>query len=202
MDSDALFRVAFWALLGVLLVIRASSVLRVRRAGERLLPDWQAVKREGVWQFAARVIAFLGLLAFLALYALDHPWLAGLLAPFPAWLRWSGAALTGLSLVLWAWAQWTLGVQWSPQLQVREQHVLVTDGPYARIRHPLYTALIGFGTGMALVSANWLLVAAAVLVVVGLQARIPKEEQMLLQEFGDRYADYMRRTGSLLPKGA
>lgn len=93
-----------------------------------------------------------------------------------------------------------LGSEWSPQLQLREGHHLVTSGPYARIRHPMYTGITGFGVGLALVSANWVFVALVALVVVGLLLRIPREEEMLIAEFGDEYRMYKQRTGSLLPR--
>ncbi len=93
-----------------------------------------------------------------------------------------------------------LGSEWSPQLQLREGHHLVTSGPYARIRHPMYTGITGFGVGLALVSANWVFVALVALVVVGLLLRIPREEEMLIAEFGDEYRMYKHRTGSLLPR--
>ncbi len=76
----------------------------------------------------------------------------------------------------------------------------MTTGPYARIRHPLYSSLFGIGVAFALVTANWLFVLLAVLVIVGLIARVPREEKMMLDEFGDSYRDYMLRTGRFFPR--
>ena len=76
----------------------------------------------------------------------------------------------------------------------------MTTGPYKQIRHPLYTSLFGIGIAFALVSANWLFVLLAVIVIVGLVARVPREETMMLDEFGNEYRDYMARTGRYLPK--
>jgi protein-S-isoprenylcysteine O-methyltransferase Ste14 len=111
-----------------------------------------------------------------------------------------GVALGVLSLVVYAWSRITLGKEWSSPLQIREKHHLVTTGPYARIRHPIYLALMGFLTGSALITANWFVIALLVFSIVDLNLRIPKEEQMMIEEFGYEYIAYMQKTGRLLPK--
>jgi len=200
MTTESTFRIAFWVLLGGLLIMRGYFSFRVRQAGERLMPDRAAIEREGRGMFAGRVVAFLLIIALLVLYALSSPWIEALSIPLPGWLRWAGFALGLASLALWTWAQASLGKEWSPQLQLREKHRLVTTGPYTRIRHPLYTAMIGYGTSLALVTANWIFVVLAVVMIVGLFARVPKEEQMMIKEFGEEYKAYMQRTGRFLPR--
>ena len=200
MTTESIFRVVFWVLFAGVLIMRIYFALRVRRAGERVMPDRQAIEREGRGMFAVRVLMFLILLAWLVLYAIYPPWMEALSVPFPGWLRWLGFALGLASLGFWAWTQVALGKEWSPQLQLREEHHLVTTGPYARIRHPLYTAMIGYGTSLALVTANWVFVAFAVAVIAGLFARVPQEEQMMIEEFGEEYKAYMQRTGRFFPK--
>jgi protein-S-isoprenylcysteine O-methyltransferase Ste14 len=200
MTTESIFRVVFWVLFAGVLIMRIYFALRVRRAGERVMPDRQAIEREGRGMFAVRVLMFLILLAWLVLYAIYPPWMEALSVPFPGWLRWLGFALGLASLGFWAWTQVALGKEWSPQLQLREEHHLVTTGPYARIRHPLYTAMIGYGTSLALVTANWVFVVFAVAAIAGLFARVPKEEQMMIKEFGEEYRAYMQRTGKFFPK--
>lgn len=200
MTTESEFRIAFWVLLGGMLLMRAYSSLRVRRAGERVMPDREAVKREGRGMFAIRVVMFFLLLGWLALYAINPTWMGVLSAPFPDWLRLAGFALGLASLGFWSWTQVALGKEWSPQLQLREEHHLVTTGPYTRIRHPLYTAMLGYGTSLALVTANWVFIVLAAAVIAGLFARIPKEEQMMIKEFGEEYKAYMQRTGRFFPK--
>ncbi len=200
MAAESAFRTAFWVLFAGLLLMRAWFVLQVRRAGERVMPDRQAVEREGRGMFAVRVVAFVVLLALLALYAFDSPLLKPLSLPLPDWLRWAGFALGLVSLAFWTWTQRALGTEWSPQLQLRAEHHLVTTGPYARIRHPLYTAMIGLGTAFALISANGVFALLDIVAIAGLLIRVPREEQMMLDEFKDAYRDYMNRTGRFWPR--
>ncbi len=200
MTTEWIFHVAFWVLFAGVLVMRICFALRVRRAGERVMPDRQAIEREGRVMFAVRVLMFFLLIAWLVLYAINPSWMGVLSVPLPSWLRWVGFILGLGSVGFWGWTQVALGKEWSPQLQLREEHHLVTTGPYTRIRHPLYTAMIGYGTSLALVTANWVFVVLAVAVIAGLFARVPKEEQMMIKEFGEEYKAYMQRTGRFFPK--
>jgi len=199
MAAESIFHVAFLVLFGGVLVMRIYFALQVRRAGERVMPDREAVEREGRGMFAARVVMFLLLLGWLAFYAINPTWLGVLSVPFPGWLRWAGFALGLASLGFWSWTQVALGKEWSPQLQLREEHHLVTTGPYSRVRHPLYTAMLGYGTSLALVTANWVFVVLAVAMIAGLFARVPREEQMMIEQFGEEYKAYMQRTGRFFP---
>jgi protein-S-isoprenylcysteine O-methyltransferase Ste14 len=79
----------------------------------------------------------------------------------------------------------SLGKAWSPDLQKREEHKLVTSGPYARVRYPIYTALIAFPTGITLVTASWFFPALMVVSIIVLVHRIPKEEPMMFEDIGD-----------------
>jgi len=200
MTTETVYRIFFFVLLAGVMAMRIYFMIRVRQAGERVMPDGQAVQREGRVTFAARVIMFFLLLAFLVTYIINVSWMAGLSMPFPGWLRWSGFALGLASLVFWTWSQVALGKEWSPQLQLRPEHHLVTSGPYARIRHPIYTAMFGYGISLALVTANWVFAVLAVLIIIGLVARVPKEERMMLDEFKEAYRAYTQRTGRFFPR--
>lgn len=200
MTTESIFHIAFWVLFVGVFIMRIYFALRVRHAGERVIPDRQAIEREGRGMFAVRVLMFFLLLAWLALYAINPSWMGELSVPFPGWLRWVGFALGLASLGFWVWTQVALGKEWSPQLQLREEHHLVTSGPYTRIRHPLYTAMFGYGASLALVTANWVFIILAVVVIAGLAARVPKEELMMIEEFDEEYKAYMQKTGKFFPK--
>ena len=200
MSKETLFRIIFWVLFGGMIIMQIYFAARVRTAGERVAADREAIKREG-WGYAViRALGSLALIAFLIFFAINPAWLRGLAVPFPDWLRWMGAGLGVGSFSLYAWSQATLGKEWSPHLQMRAQHHLVTAGPYAKIRHPIYLALLGFLAGIALITANWFFIGLLLVSIVVLALRIPKEELMMIEEFGEEYKTYMQETGSLLPK--
>ncbi len=121
--------------------------------------------------------------------------------PFPAWLRWLGAGLIFAGDLLFIWSHRALGRNWSPLLEIRKGHILVTKGPYRLIRHPMYAAIFLIGTGVSFLSANWLVSLSYMLPVVSMYlVRVSDEEEMMIEQFGDEYRKYMRRTGRLLPK--
>jgi protein-S-isoprenylcysteine O-methyltransferase Ste14 len=134
------------------------------------------------------------------MYVAGMAWINGFMFKLPDWLRWMGFALGVLSVAFMTWTQVTLDTQWSAQLQLREGHHLITTGPYARIRHPLYAAMFGWGAALSLLTANWIFAAVFALAIAGVIVRIPKEEQMMIEAFGDEYKAYMQHTGRFIPK--
>jgi protein-S-isoprenylcysteine O-methyltransferase Ste14 len=200
MNSEAVFRLLFWIFLAGVFGVRWYFSNKARREKRPLMPDKKAIEQEGRGLFAFRFISFFVLMAVFLIYALNPAWSAFLSMPLPAWLRWAGFLIGLSSLALLAWTQAALGRYFSPQLHLQENHQLVTTGPYMRIRHPLYTALFGICIAFTLITANWLTILLTVLVIVGLTARVPREEQMMIDEFGDSYRDYMKRTGRFFPK--
>jgi protein-S-isoprenylcysteine O-methyltransferase Ste14 len=139
----------------------------------------------------------------LAAVVLDY-WLGGgnlrrFAFPAPEWLRWAGLGLGITSVGLFTWSHEVLGRFWSPYLQLRPSHRLITHGPYARIRHPIYSAIVGWLASLGLVAANWIAFVFAALSALNFLLRIQGEEKMMLQQFGGEYQEYMKRTGRLLP---
>ncbi|HEX2473978.1 MAG TPA: protein-S-isoprenylcysteine O-methyltransferase [Lacipirellulaceae bacterium] len=111
-----------------------------------------------------------------------------------------GTLLIAIGLWLLYRSHADLGTNWSITLQVRENHQLVTQGIYRRIRHPMYLAFLTYGLGQALVIPNWFVgpsYGAAMILLFAL--RVGAEEQMMLEEFGNDYAAYCAATKRLLP---
>jgi len=200
MSQESTYRWAFWLLMAGVLLMRVYFAYQVKRAGERFMPDQAAVEREGKGSFAVRFVGFFVLLGFLVLYGVHPSWMRSIEFSLPAWLRWAGFGLGLVSLAFWTWVQLVLGKRWSAQLQLRAEHHLVTSGPYAHIRHPMYTAMLGWAVALALVTANWVFVFMVALTAAMMASRTPKEEQMMLDQFGDEYRAYMARTGRFFPR--
>jgi protein-S-isoprenylcysteine O-methyltransferase Ste14 len=119
----------------------------------------------------------------------------------PSWASLLGAALQLPYLWLFWRSHADLGVNWSPTLEVRHGHTLVETGIYARIRHPMYAAIWIAAVAQPLLVHNWL---AGGLVLPAFAAmwflRVPREEALMVAQFGDAYAAYCRRTGRIIPK--
>lgn len=200
MTTESVFRAAFWVLMGLTLLMRFYFISKVRMSGGHIMPDQSAVRREGTFVFVFRLSGFFLLVGLLALYALQPTVIETLSISSPDWLRWTGFAMGLVSLACWGWVQLALGKQFSAQLRLQEGHRLITTGPYATVRHPMYAAISGFALGLALLTTNWLFVILVALVIVGLILRVPREEQMMIDAFGDEYQTYMTKTGRYIPK--
>lgn len=113
---------------------------------------------------------------------------------------WLGVLVALGSLIMFRLTHRALGHFWSVSLDVRERHALVTDGVYRYVRHPMYTAFWLWAIAQALLLPNWVAGFAAILGFgVLFFGRLAREEQMLLNSFGDEYRKYMARTSRLLP---
>jgi protein-S-isoprenylcysteine O-methyltransferase Ste14 len=123
-------------------------------------------------------------------------------ADYPA--RWWAV---GLGAIIFASALWVfrrshkeLGRNWSISLQIRERHALVCAGPYAFVRHPMYTSFMLMGFGQAFLLSNWVAGLAGLLgFAILFFLRVDKEERMMLESFGPQYRTYMERTKRIIP---
>jgi len=129
------------------------------------------------------------------------PWLSFANYSLPRWSGWIGTIVfAGAIFMLWR-SHADLGRNWSATLCITGQHSLVTTSIYRRIRHPMYTAHLLWAIAQGLLLSNWLAGWAFLVLSVPLYIiRIPKEEQMMLEHFGEEYSAYKSRTGRLIPR--
>lgn len=93
-----------------------------------------------------------------------------------------------------------LGTNWSVTLEVRAQHKLVTEGVYNRVRHPMYAAFWLWAVAQVLLLPNWIAGPAGLIGFGSLFfLRVGREEQLMIETFGDEYRSYMQRTARVLP---
>ncbi len=113
-----------------------------------------------------------------------------------------------VTAVVAAWSAWAamgavraLGKQWSLQARIVEGHELITAGPFRRVRHPIYSAMLGLlvASGVAIAEA-WALAAGLAICVAGTWLRVRGEERLLREAFGERYAEYATRVPALVPR--
>ena len=110
----------------------------------------------------------------------------------------SGAIIASLGVILAFSARAAIGRNWAPPATRRTDTELVTTGPYAFVRHPIYGGilLMMIGTAIGLIPTWWLVAAAAGVYFV-YSARA--EERYMTERFPDSYPAYRARTKMLLP---
>ena len=152
------------------------------------------------WGIPARILLGLPFMVGLMLYMFHPQALRRTNFPISDFWRWTGAVILAFASALMIWVHVTLGKNFSSELRIRSDQELVTWGPYRRVRHPMYTGFFLLTIGMGLLSANWLIVAGGLGVVVIVWLRLHTEEEMMARAFGDRYRQYAATTGRFFPR--
>lgn len=183
----------FLALLVPLLTVRI--LYRLRRRGEVTVADRQdAIEMVAMAQAAVLMVGipiayvFTPLLRFAAI-------------TLPAWILVPGVLLFLAGALLMTRTHADLGRNWSQTLRLRQDHTLVTSGVYRHVRHPMYAAFWIIGLSVPFLLHNWIagysyLVGFGILYFV----RVPREERMMRDAFGEQYEAYQKRTGRVIPR--
>jgi protein-S-isoprenylcysteine O-methyltransferase Ste14 len=147
------------------------------------------------------LLALAGIAMLVPLVFIFSSWLDFANYQLPDWTGWLGTILFALAIWLLWRSHVDLGRNWTPTLGIRESHQLVTDGVFHYVRHPMYAAHILWAIALALMLHNWI-AGYSFLVVSFVQyfLRVDAEEQMMVDQFGDWYKNYMRRTGRIIPR--
>jgi protein-S-isoprenylcysteine O-methyltransferase Ste14 len=148
------------------------------------------------------VIKIFGLLLWFSplVYLLNPRWMAWSKVGLPDEVRWLGVVLGVLCVLGIYWLFSSIGSGITPTSATRQQHTLVTRGPYRWVRHPLYTIGSSIFIAFGMMADNWFVAALGILAFIAMAIRTPKEEANLIEKFGDEYREYMKRTGRFLPK--
>ncbi|MEM9907428.1 MAG: protein-S-isoprenylcysteine O-methyltransferase [Cyanobacteria bacterium P01_D01_bin.44] len=118
----------------------------------------------------------------------------------PTWANVLGIAIFEIALWLFWKSHHDLGKNWSPTLQVRENHTLITDGIYQTVRHPMYTAIWLWSIAQGLLLTNWIAGLSGIITFGTLYIiRVGNEEKMMLEQFGEQYQTYQQKTKRLIP---
>jgi protein-S-isoprenylcysteine O-methyltransferase Ste14 len=155
-------------------------------------------RRESV---ASRVSHMLPLGIAFALLAMPAParWLGAPLLPPSLAQAWFGTALLAAGLVFSCWARVHIGRNWSGTVTVKQGHALVQSGPYAIVRHPIYTGLLLACIGTAVARDDVRGVLAVALAVFALVRKLRLEERWMTEQFPREYPGYRGRVPALIP---
>jgi protein-S-isoprenylcysteine O-methyltransferase Ste14 len=146
-----------------------------------------------------RVFIFVIAIALLSTTRVPLPWLYLQLWPVGLWPFWLGAGVTIAGLLFAIWAREHLGRNWSRSVTIKQDHELITTGPYAVVRHPIYTGILtGFlGTAVAISQVRGLIVVVLIFLAFWIKLRL--EEQWMRSQFGEVYESYAHQTAALVP---
>jgi protein-S-isoprenylcysteine O-methyltransferase Ste14 len=145
------------------------------------------------------------LVGFVALYdfaprGLD--WLNRRFVPEESWIMWLGAYVVLAGVLFAIWARRTIGKEWSAEVQIKEGHQLIRSGPYAHIRHPIYTGILIAIAGTALAIGEYRGLVGLGIITLGFVLKAKKEETFLAAQFGPAFEEHRRHTGFFLPRFA
>jgi protein-S-isoprenylcysteine O-methyltransferase Ste14 len=146
-----------------------------------------------------RPVIFLIAIVLLATTRIPLPWLYLRLWPAGLLPFWLGAAVTIAGLLFAVWAREHLGGNWSHSVTIKQGHELITTGPYAVVRHPIYTGILTGFLGMAIAISQLRGFIAFVLIFLSFWIKLRIEEQWMRSQFGEVYATYARQTAALVP---
>src|SRR5512133_3365345 len=148
------------------------------------------------------IIKIGGLVLWLSpmVYLLNPSWMMWSKIGLPDEIRWLGVGFGILCVLGIYWLFSSIGSGITPTSATRQQHTLVTSGPYRWIRHPLYTIGSALFIGFGMMADTWFIALLGILPFIAMAIRTPNEEANLIEKFGDEYRAYMKRTGRFLPK--
>jgi protein-S-isoprenylcysteine O-methyltransferase Ste14 len=194
MDSDSIFR--------ILLLLSGVALLTIRLYYQsKILPDRQRTTVTGrSWRLIPGALAALTSIVFSCAFIFFPGALAWSYGNYPGWLRWFGAIVLAVGLLLlWA-THHCLGASFHSFVVRKSGQVLVESGPYRTVRHPIYTALmLSYLGGGLLTSSLVLTFVVGPLFALHVALRIGEEEQAMVAQFGTSYRAYMARTGRFIP---
>jgi protein-S-isoprenylcysteine O-methyltransferase Ste14 len=190
---DGIFEIIY-----VIFFVAGSVVRKLYVRGYR--QNKVAVDRENRLDKLLLVVVSLGFIAVPWVY-LFTGWPAFADYEMPMWAGWFGTVVFAGALVMLWRSHADLGLNWSPIMEIRVEHTLVTRGVYRYMRHPMYSAHFLWAVAQALLLQNWIAGPAFLVTSIPLYLfRVPVEERMMLERFGEEYKLYMSRTGRMFPR--
>lgn len=195
MAAESPFRIAVVVVMVLTLAVTLYHRIQAAASGEK-------ISRKAEGYLFATVLRLSGLCLFAAAlsYLISPSSVQWASIPISAKWRWGGLVIGVGCPILLYWTLSSLGKNLTDTVVTRADATLVTHGPYRWVRHPFYVTTALLMGSVTLLTANWLIGTASLLVLTLLAVRTPKEEQMLIARFGQQYRDYMATTGPYFPR--
>ena len=183
----------------IYLVLFISSVI-IRKYSERKHGgEGIKARRENLVEIIT--LSFIGLGMMAPMVFVFTSWIDFYNYYLPEFIRWAGTILFILACWLLCRSHADLKVNFSIILGIKHDHVLIKNGAYKYIRHPLYAAHLLWALAQLLLIPNWIAGPSFLLLSIPLYVyRVPKEEDMMIKKFGEEYLGYMKKTGVIFPK--
>ena len=202
MTSSLFFRLSFLLLWAVFALVRIyyGRKTKTHDSIEGVTEKLKAAEKDMSTGFKilTAIITIVGAIG-LILYLLAPTWWTWTHIPVGEWISWFGIVIAIPPIFYLVWVHRHLDTQWSIALELNKDHKLITSGPYRRIRHPMYLGIFIYTLGLMLISSDLLVMIFFGFSIWVNNRRIPEEEQMMIEEFGDDYLEYMKHSGKLLP---
>lgn len=190
---------AYRAAVLLLILLGAGWSSRIRRSADA---SGGKICREADGALVANALRITGFLFYgsLCAWLLYPPAVRWAELPVTGFARWLGLPLAAGGVGLGLWSLHHLGRNVTPTAVPRPDASLVTSGPYRRVRHPLYSSMLLTIPGLALMSANLLVLGGGIATFCVLMYRLRREEEALDSKFGPAYDAYRRKAGAILPR--
>jgi protein-S-isoprenylcysteine O-methyltransferase Ste14 len=133
-------------------------------------------------------------------WSLGIPFLDRRRLPADTWIGVLALSLTFAGIAFAIWARRWIGRNWSSAVTIKEDHQLIRSGPYAWVRHPIYSGILSAMAGTALGIARYRGVVGAALFFLAFYLKSRIEESFMRQTFGVAYEEYRRTTGAFFPR--
>ncbi len=153
-------------------------------------------KREGLARIQHTIPTMIGIFSVFHLLS-DKAWLGYFYSSVP--VMWAGVAIVVFGHAFSVWARLHLGKYWSGTVALKQGHKLITTGPYALVRHPIYTGLLASVLGSAVAAGTKESFLGFALMLPAYLVKWRREERLMEGEFGQEYRDYMAKTKAIVP---
>ena len=159
----------------------------------------RTVRRESLASRISHVLPLIVGVLLVALPSVPSALFATRILPRSLATYWIGVAFVFMGLGFAVWARRHIGSNWSGTVTVKENHVLVRTGPYAWVRHPIYTGLLAAILGSAIARGELRGVWAVALCTFAFMSKLRIEERWMRQVFGAEYERYSAQVPALIP---